>query len=105
VKKVDKGFQLVYWKLSYRRKFIRSLWTIPMVIIGIGIIVFQGKGIFISRIMPLILVILFPCELLYNYKKWKNDKEWKNEVSIDNLLCSYQCLLFELFMKKPESKQ
>lgn len=75
MKKADKGFQLVYWKLSYRRKFIRSLWTIPIFIISIGIIIFQGKGIFISRIMPLILVVLGICELLYNYKKWKNDKE------------------------------
>ena len=27
--KVDKGIELCYWKLSYRRKFIRTLWIIP----------------------------------------------------------------------------
>ena len=74
-KKVDKGFQLIYWKLSYRRRFIRTLWIIPIFIISIGIIVFLDKGIFISRIMPLILVILFTCELIYNYKKWKNNEQ------------------------------
>lgn len=26
--KVDKGFELIYWKLSYRRKFIRTLWLV-----------------------------------------------------------------------------
>ena len=24
--KVDKGFELAYWNLSYRRKLIRTLW-------------------------------------------------------------------------------
>lgn len=74
-KKVDKGFQLIYWKLSYRRRFIRTLWIIPIFIISIGIIVFLDKGIFISKIMPLILIILFTCELIYNYKNWKDDEQ------------------------------
>ena len=26
--KVDKGIELCYWKLSYRRKLIRTLWTV-----------------------------------------------------------------------------
>ena len=28
--KVDKGIAFCYWKLSYRRKFIRTLWMIPI---------------------------------------------------------------------------
>ena len=31
--KVDKGIELCYWKLSYRRKFIRTLWMIPIAIV------------------------------------------------------------------------
>lgn len=73
-KKVDKGFQLIYWKLSYRRKFIRTLWTIPIFIISIGIIVFLGDGIVVSRIMPLILIILFILQIIYNYIKWKKEE-------------------------------
>lgn len=33
--KVDKGIESCDWKLSYRRKFIRTLWTIPVSIIMI----------------------------------------------------------------------
>lgn len=73
-KKVDKGFQLIYWKLSYRRKFIRTLWTIPIFIIAIGIIIFLGNGIFVSRIMPLILIILFILQIIYNYILWKKEE-------------------------------
>lgn len=28
--KVDKGIMVCYWKLSYRRKFIRTLWMDPV---------------------------------------------------------------------------
>ena len=73
-KKVDKGFQLIYWKLSYRRKFIRTLWTIPIFIISIGIIVFLGDGIVVSKIMPIILIILFILQIIYNYIKWKKEE-------------------------------
>lgn len=73
-KKVDKGFQLIYWKLSYRRKFIRTLWTTPIFIISIGIIVFLGDGIVVSKIMPLILIILFILQIIYNYIKWKKEE-------------------------------
>ena len=34
--KVDKGIELCYWKLSYRRKFIRTLWIIPFEVIVIS---------------------------------------------------------------------
>lgn len=74
-KKVDKGFELIYWNLSYRRKFIRTLWNIPIFIISIGIIIFLDKGIFLSRIMPLILIISFILQIIYNYTKWKKEEQ------------------------------
>ena len=74
-KKVDKGFQLIYWKLSYRRKFIRTLWSIPILVISIGIIIFLGNGIFMRIVMPLILIILFIIQLIYNYIKWEKDEQ------------------------------
>ena len=42
--KVDKGFELVYWKLSYRRKFIRTLWMIPWTIVALIFIQIVGKN-------------------------------------------------------------
>lgn len=40
--KVDKGFELVYWELSYRRKFIRTLWMIPWTIVSLIFIQIVG---------------------------------------------------------------
>ena len=69
-KGVDDGFCLVYFSLSYRRKFIRTLWTFLF--------------------MPLILLVDLPhryawflaaigfgvCQAAYNYSKWKaEDRE------------------------------
>ena len=36
--KVDKGFELLYDNLSYRRKFIRTIWLIPIGIV-VGIVI------------------------------------------------------------------
>lgn len=71
--KVDKGIELCYWKLSYRRKFIRTLWLLPADVIimlwfyknwGIGsLTVLIGFGIFGSVFI----------QAFYNYKKWKTE--------------------------------
>ena len=42
--KVDKGFELIYWKLSYRRKFIRTLWLIPWAVASLVYIQIAGKN-------------------------------------------------------------
>ncbi|MDI9218579.1 hypothetical protein [Clostridium tertium] len=78
-KKVDKGFKIFYWQLSYRRRFIRILWSIPIFIISIGVIIFLSKELFMSIVIPIILLILFACELIYNYKKWRKEEYYDNK--------------------------
>ncbi len=78
-KKVDKGFKIFYWQLSYRRRFIRILWIIPIFIISIGVIIFISKELFMSIVIPIILLILFACELIYNYKKWRKEEYYDNK--------------------------
>ncbi|MDU1053338.1 hypothetical protein [Clostridium baratii] len=73
--KVNEGFELIYWNLSYRRKFIRTLWMTPLCFLLIGYIIFNGNNIFINRIVPIVLVMVYVCQLIYTYTKWKNDKE------------------------------
>ncbi|QJA08616.1 hypothetical protein HF520_06520 [Romboutsia sp. CE17] len=73
--KVDKGFELIYWNLSYRRKFIRTLWQTPLVFLAIGLLIFVGKNLFFNRIAPILLVIIYIWQLIYNYIKWKKDEE------------------------------
>ncbi|WP_226681430.1 hypothetical protein [Sutcliffiella horikoshii] len=74
-KKVDKGFVLSYYKLSYRRKLIRNLWQLPpslIVLIAI-IIIFDIPNTASVLLMSLfILAGLIHCLLLY--RKWKQEE-------------------------------
>ena len=70
-RKVDKGFHLNYWKLSYRRKFIRNLWMLPLIIEITRIFITRGDSTLTCRIIPIILLVSSIFELIYNYLKWK----------------------------------
>lgn len=67
--KVDKGFELLYDNLSYRRKFIRTLWLIPLGIV-VGIIV-TYISIITSLFYWLWFIISATKQLKYNYTMWK----------------------------------
>ena len=73
--KVDKGFELIYWKLSYRRKFIRTLWLIPWAVASLVYIQIAGKNYVYTMIAGIIYIILLPIQVVYNYKKWMKEKE------------------------------
>lgn len=68
--KTYKGFELIYWKLSYRRRFIRNLWWLPIVIISIAFMFLINDKLILNRIVPIVLLILYIVELIYNYMKW-----------------------------------
>ncbi len=76
--KVDKGFELVYWKLSYRRKFIRTLWMIPWAIVSLIFIQIVGKNykytILYTILAGIIYLIILPIQAIYNYKKWMKEE-------------------------------
>ena len=67
--KVDKGFELLYDNLSYRRKFIRTLWLIHLGIV-VGIIV-TYISIITSLFYWLWFIISATKQLKYNYTMWK----------------------------------
>ncbi len=69
--KVDKGFELLYENLSYRRKFIRTLWLIPLGIV-VGIII-TYISIIASLFYWLMFIINAVKQLKDNYTKWKNE--------------------------------
>lgn len=73
--KVDKGFTYAYANLSYRRKMIRTLWSLPLLIslllmlnIAIVLHTHEKQFIFVS------LLLLFLIQLAYNYYKWKKSE-------------------------------
>ncbi len=73
--KIDKGFVWSYWKLSYRRKFIRTLWMIPFVLLAIVNISFNHEfTTFIKAFLILILLISEVIQLIYNYRHYQKEK-------------------------------
>ncbi|MFC6464072.1 hypothetical protein ACFP65_03510 [Marinilactibacillus sp. GCM10026970] len=71
-KKTDKGFQFVYYGLSYRRKFIRTLWIAPLIVLSIWIILYSDVwSQSVSIALVTIGVIGYFAQLGYNYYKMK----------------------------------
>ena len=71
--KVDKGMEFCYWKLSYRRKFIRTLWLIPIYVIIIPLFykAFHSDALKVIISVMVLSGILF--QSIYNYIKWKKE--------------------------------
>lgn len=73
--KIDKGLVWSYWKISYRRKFIRTLWMIPFLVLAIVIISYSHKyTTFIKAFLILILLIIEAIQLIYNYRHYQKEK-------------------------------
>lgn len=71
--KVDKGVELCYWKLSHRRKMIRTLWMIPLAIAAIILFHKTFQSYFWTFVVIIIVSGLFLGQILYHYKKWKRE--------------------------------
>lgn len=74
--KTDNGFELNYFKLSYRRKMIRTLFSLPIIIIALIIIYFFSNWNLTVYIIFVVFFLLGFCiQVLYNYMMWKRDEE------------------------------
>lgn len=70
--KVDKGFAINYFKLSYRRRVIRDLINLPLLIICSIIFYYLSDWSFkIFITFSVIILLCYALQLLYNYKMWK----------------------------------
>lgn len=76
---VDKGFEIYYYNLSYRRRFIRTLWMIPWIILVLGIGYLFRISIFQLIIWGIALIIILIMQLVDNFKEWR--KERKKELN------------------------
>ena len=70
-KNVDKGFELSYFNLSYRRKFIRTLWVLPFLLLAICMIWFNGDNIIHNIVITIFIIVMVLIQLIYNYLKYK----------------------------------
>ena len=73
----DQGFCLSYSKLSYRRKFIRTIWTFLIGTLVCAVILFTRP---VLRQEPQYIVagasllfLLFVAQAAYNYSKWQSE--------------------------------
>lgn len=69
--KTDKGFEIFYKNLSYRRKFIRTLWLAPFIALAIFFLI--GENIILNIIKSIFFITIFFIQLIYNYLKWKKE--------------------------------
>ena len=72
--KVDKGFELIYYNLSYRRRFIRTLWMIPWAILGLCGMCWLGASMFLLILVAVVFVVVGFEQARYNYQKWKEEE-------------------------------
>ncbi|MEG0737493.1 MAG: hypothetical protein RR441_11525 [Longicatena sp.] len=73
--KVDNGFAFVYYRLSYRKRMIRTLWNFPIIILVlISINIFTDLQIYENVIIFVLFLSLLLLQLAYNYYKWKIDE-------------------------------
>lgn len=75
--KTDNGFCFCYWRLSYRRKFIRTLWMLPVSIIVMCLFHITFKSYFLTCVTGVALGIVLIIQAVYNYRKWKETEKNK----------------------------
>lgn len=74
--KKDKGFVLNFYNLTYRRRFIRALWGIPLIIfLYIAMYWFSELTSKEYIVIGIIFLILISWDITYNYVKWKKNEE------------------------------
>ncbi|MCZ0701833.1 putative membrane protein [Natronobacillus azotifigens] len=64
---------LIYWKLNYKSKFIRTLWMIPICFIAIILLLITDGLIPRTVILSLLIVVTLILQLIYTNIKWKNE--------------------------------
>ena len=72
--KIDKGFSLSYWNLSYRRKFIRTLWSSLLIIPAMLLVHMSYHSVIVTIVVGIVLLAIFTAQAVYNYMKWKKEK-------------------------------
>ncbi|WP_432351971.1 hypothetical protein [Sporosarcina sp. A2] len=70
--KVDKGFKVNYFNLSYRRKMIRSLTSLPISILAlIFIFIYADWSMLANVIFSFLFITAYSGQVLYNFFMWK----------------------------------
>ena len=68
----DKGFHLLYWGLSYRRKFLRTLWILCLTPLLLLVPERDGFHRMSSEFWFVTVLITGVAQLIYTYVMWRN---------------------------------
>ncbi len=71
---IDQGFCLSYWRLSYRRKFLRTVWTIALAPILIAPLAFADWEPHYLLFWAVVLAAVSGAQLHYTYRKWQQER-------------------------------
>ncbi|WP_374055146.1 hypothetical protein [Rossellomorea sp. FM04394] len=77
--KVDKGFELIYFRLSYRRKMIRTLWMTLLLPVSYFLLRFMGLDLFYTWIFMAVFLLGHLAQLYYNYYMWNKYERDRKE--------------------------
>lgn len=70
--KVDHGFEMNYYQLTYRRKLKRTIWMMPFLLISLLMINLLGDGIIIWKGSFTVICLLASIgQACYNYYMWQ----------------------------------
>ena len=74
--KVDKGMAINYYRLSYRRKLMRTIYSAPLILGGLVFIYSFAEWSFpVYLTFCLLIIVGFILQALYNYFKWKSTEQ------------------------------
>lgn len=74
--KKDTGFVLNYYRLTYRRRFIRAIWGVPIVsLLFLALYWFSDLTSNEYKVIGIIFFLLFSLDIGYNYTKWKKNEK------------------------------
>lgn len=79
--KVDRGFELLYAKLSWRRKFIRTLWMLPigiLCLLGLWTQAARFESVYLALIFTPLMIGVWIWQAIYTYRKWKAGEQNQN---------------------------
>ena len=69
--KIARGLVFIYWKLSYRRRFIRTLWLLPLLPPVIVLVQAVFQDWLFTAVISVELLGLWAAQAVVNYRKWK----------------------------------
>jgi len=75
--KTDKGFQFVYYKLSYRRRMLRDLITLPFALLFVASFFYMAdirdSRTFIA--FAVLFTVIYVTFFAYNFMMWKKHEQ------------------------------